>query len=46
MWKRKRLKNNRFYIPTLDDGTKLYSDAKKSDRSFRNGVDNAAGFLQ
>ena len=28
----------------LDDGVKFNSDAKKSDRSCRNGVDTATGF--
>ena len=31
---------------TLDDGIKFNSDAKKSDRSCRNGVDTATGFLE
>ena len=31
---------------TLDDGIKFNSDAKKSDRSCRNGIDTATGFLE
>ena len=31
---------------TLDNGIKFNSDAKKSNRSFRNGVDTGTGFLQ
>ena len=31
---------------TLDDGIKSNSNAKKSDRSCRNGVDTATGFLE
>ena len=31
---------------TLDDGIKFNSSAKKSDRSYRNGVDTATGFLK
>ena len=31
---------------TLDDGIKFNSNAKKSDRSCRNDVDTATGFLE